>query len=41
MESPSSSVVQLTHSGVEHKIFNGVPDWVYQGNLHRSSQLIF
>ena len=22
---------QLTDSGEKHKIFNGVPDWVYQG----------
>ena len=27
----SGKVEQLTDSGVEHKIFNGVPDWVYQG----------
>ena len=31
MESPRSSVKRLTDSGVEHKIFNGIPDWVYQG----------
>ena len=38
MDSPSSlSVVQLTDSGVEHKIFNGIPDWVYQGSLSCSS----
>jgi len=32
LDSPSSGKVErLTDSGVEHKIFNGVPDWVYQG----------
>ena len=33
LDSPSSGKVveRLTDSGVEHKIFNGVPDWVYQG----------
>ena len=32
LDSPSSDKVErLTDSGVEHKIFNGVPDWVYQG----------
>lgn len=34
LDSPSKSVVRLTDSGVEHKIFNGVPDWVYQGRLY-------
>ena len=34
VDSPSSrSAVRLTDSGVEHKIFNGIPDWVYQGTL--------
>lgn len=35
LDSPSSSEVpkRLTDSGVEHKIFNGVPDWVYQGKV--------
>ncbi|KAM7448243.1 hypothetical protein ABFA07_003655 [Porites harrisoni] len=41
MESPSSSVVQLTHSGVEHKIFNGVPDWVYQEEVLNSDHALY
>ena len=42
MTSPRSTVTRLTHNGVEHKIFNGIPDWVYQGcnNITRLSQLI-
>ena len=27
----SGLVKQLTKTGEKHKIFNGVPDWVYQG----------
>lgn len=27
----SSAPIQLTSSGVEGVIFNGIPDWVYEG----------
>lgn len=27
----SSTPIQLTSSGVEGVIFNGIPDWVYEG----------
>lgn len=30
--SPTAEPVQITENGVENKIFNGIPDWVYEGN---------
>lgn len=30
--SPTADSVQITENGEENKIFNGVPDWVYEGN---------
>ena len=28
-----SNAIQITTSGVDNKIFNGVPDWVYEGKI--------
>lgn len=42
LDSPSSDKVErLTHSGVEHKIFNGVPDWVYQEEVLNSDHALW
>nr|XP_058945915.1 dipeptidyl peptidase 4-like [Pocillopora verrucosa] len=41
MESPRSSVKRLTDSGVEHKIFNGIPDWVYQEEVLNSDHALY
>lgn len=41
LDSPSESVVRLTDSGVEHKIFNGVPDWVYQEEVLNSNHALW
>lgn len=30
--SPTAEAVQITQDGEENKIFNGIPDWVYEGN---------
>lgn len=30
--SPTAETVQITEDGEENKIFNGIPDWVYEGN---------
>lgn len=30
--SPTAKPVQITSNGEENKIFNGIPDWVYEGN---------
>lgn len=30
--SPTAESVQITYNGEENKIFNGIPDWVYEGN---------
>lgn len=30
--SPTAEAVQITKNGEENKIFNGIPDWVYEGN---------
>lgn len=30
--SPTAEAVQITQNGEENKIFNGIPDWVYEGN---------
>lgn len=30
--SPTEKFVQVTENGEENKIFNGIPDWVYEGN---------
>lgn len=30
--SPTAEPVQITQDGEENKIFNGIPDWVYEGN---------
>ncbi len=32
--SPTSAPQQVTFNGAENKIFNGVPDWVYEGERH-------
>lgn len=29
--SPTAAPVQITSNGEENKIFNGIPDWVYEG----------
>ena len=32
--SPSSDYVKLTTDGDPTNIFNGVPDWLYEGGIH-------
>lgn len=45
--SPAAEPVQITHNGEENKIFNGIPDWVYEGNcqayftLHYNVKTLF
>uniref|UniRef100_A0A8C0VY38 Dipeptidyl peptidase 4 n=1 Tax=Cyanistes caeruleus TaxID=156563 RepID=A0A8C0VY38_CYACU len=31
--SPTAEAVQITQNGVENKIFNGIPDWVYEEEM--------
>lgn len=33
--SPTSPAQQVTFSGEDNKIFNGIPDWVYEGKRNR------
>lgn len=36
--SPTSAPQQVTFNGQENKIFNGIPDWVYEEEMFSSSQ---
>lgn len=36
--SPSSRPQQVTFNGKENKIFNGIPDWVYEEEMYSSNQ---
>ncbi|XP_022795852.1 prolyl endopeptidase FAP-like [Stylophora pistillata] len=40
-ESPKSAVKRLTDSGVVNKIFNGIPDWVYQEEVLNSDHALY
>ena len=33
--SPTAEPVKITENGEENKIFNGIPDWVYEGNYSK------
>ncbi|NXX86364.1 DPP4 peptidase, partial [Urocolius indicus] len=35
-DSPAAESVQITNSGEENKIFNGIPDWVYEEEMFSS-----
>eukprot|EP00075_Anas_platyrhynchos_P028155 XP_027317408.1 dipeptidyl peptidase 4 [Anas platyrhynchos] len=37
--SPTAAPVQITSDGEENKIFNGIPDWVYEGNYIKHNLL--
>ncbi|XP_078344654.1 dipeptidyl peptidase 4-like isoform X2 [Oculina patagonica] len=41
MDSPKSAAERLTDSGMEHKIFNGIPDWVYQEEVLNSDHALW
>jgi fibroblast activation protein alpha len=31
---PGDPPFQITYTGRENRIFNGIPDWVYEGKLY-------
>lgn len=33
--------IQITNTGVPDVIFNGVPDWVYEGIINNSTRKVF
>ncbi|XP_034032795.1 dipeptidyl peptidase 4 [Thalassophryne amazonica] len=38
MNSPDSQPQQVTNTGKENKVFNGIPDWVYEEEMFSSSR---
>ena len=32
-EALGKDIIQITNTGEEQNIFNGIPDWVYEGKL--------
>ncbi|XP_064020222.1 dipeptidyl peptidase 4 isoform X1 [Pogoniulus pusillus] len=40
-DSPTAEPVQITRSGEENKIFNGIPDWVYEEEMFGSHSALW